>query len=900
MKILCSELVYTSWKNGGVNSGFSVFSKSDDIEKSEVDEIIEKLAYVKPASLPNKPTEEEIATVFPKNNMYFRLESGRYCLAQSAYVGKDYAVDINPRWANYIIHAYVFDACDEIVPEGYIGSDVFKTSLTEEERQYKSGPVPAPREMEAALPDTEAKAALARIFATGSADNFFSFLQSLIARIDSDNSSVLVGLSDQNMIDTWMKAIPAVLPARYIPKVTYGTYLLFKNQGLKVNFIYNSAAFDYREEQKSFPQNAILFFEEGVLTEQLPLCDYLRSIKERAGVDVEKAMGIRRNIEIIWNHHPDITFAGCYDVLCYMTRDVAHFKNEKQFVDLTLRIISAPNPLKRASEVAFFMIKNCLFSEESKRKMLYIEDIFTRLESSEQGAVRIDFFRDCFMSAANGEEFLRRCEEKPWIKGRRSPVNYDFFSYFLDQGGELALKAEKFIMDIGLKNYESFDADLKQLYLEQKKKYCLDRIGMSKFREAAEGLKSLAQCAETEEPMLVPGMLADLINEKSPAFGDLDFCFAALSLVASNRTLYWSMFGFAYELARRQEASKRTFAMRYQRYLNEGVRAGEPRDADKAEYAEAYGFADLEIYSIFVGFTSRAERSSADYAEFYSKYLGVGGTLEDEEDAQDEFYEMLTSYVRSRKLKIELDKVEKKKRPEATYDLNFTVFDEMLPLIPREMVSERFFDWLINTAILPYSLYDLLYAKTSGDIFLAVAAWPGAGDLRERCPKMEILVNTWRILRDTFEDWSEEFVIEWMKGVREEERKTLVTFISYALIKNPKITKEYLQTYLTPFFNHYDLISCVIDQFKYSMSNQSLEVFAWLTDRYDEMINDAMRDHYEKNVMFPILTEHRKPLATMIEELGGLDAERYRGVSEYWKCISFVGFGKKPRRENKK
>ncbi len=135
--MMASQLIYTSWPNGNSQKkGFMVYSKSQDITQEEETEIVAAFRYVAPNGLPFAPKAEEILTLFPIMYGYVKLTSGRYVIAQSAYIGQDYT----KRYGNYMIHAFVFDEpCSSFVLPLW-GSSVFKRALTSEELNAPKAP----------------------------------------------------------------------------------------------------------------------------------------------------------------------------------------------------------------------------------------------------------------------------------------------------------------------------------------------------------------------------------------------------------------------------------------------------------------------------------------------------------------------------------------------------------------------------------------------------------------------------------------------------------------------------------------------------------------------------------------------------------------------------------------
>jgi len=126
-----SALYYTSWENAISPGGFDIYAKTHDISDFDAMKIVRLTKYVPQKDLPSSPTKEEIITKFPQKFTFFRLDSGKYCVACSTYTGKD----CYDRFGNYFTHALVLDSLDSVTPADLIGSEEFKRSLTKEEAQ---------------------------------------------------------------------------------------------------------------------------------------------------------------------------------------------------------------------------------------------------------------------------------------------------------------------------------------------------------------------------------------------------------------------------------------------------------------------------------------------------------------------------------------------------------------------------------------------------------------------------------------------------------------------------------------------------------------------------------------------------------------------------------------------
>ena len=179
------QYIFTSWKNGNLpDKGYMIYSKSEGITEAECDDIKKIMRYTSPRDMKVNPTAEEIQEDFPFSFAYFRLTSGRHCIAQSTYLGKDYS----GRFGNYIIYALVFQADElEDYPTGFFGEDFIKTSMTNEELEAEP-PIPP-------LPPLQ-------INETGSIVNLDSVLD--FAMDQGDNISIVIS----SILEAKQRGIP--------------------------------------------------------------------------------------------------------------------------------------------------------------------------------------------------------------------------------------------------------------------------------------------------------------------------------------------------------------------------------------------------------------------------------------------------------------------------------------------------------------------------------------------------------------------------------------------------------------------------------------------------------------------------------------------------------------------
>ena len=134
-----SQYIHTSCGNNNnfAQRGYMTYGKSSDITDLEVDEIQKILNYkLRVPEYRHDADPETIDKTFPRKLAFFRLSTGKYCLAQSAYVGLDCE---GTRYGNYFIHAFVFDKSVPVDPYKFANSNQFRRVLTKEEMM---GPVP--------------------------------------------------------------------------------------------------------------------------------------------------------------------------------------------------------------------------------------------------------------------------------------------------------------------------------------------------------------------------------------------------------------------------------------------------------------------------------------------------------------------------------------------------------------------------------------------------------------------------------------------------------------------------------------------------------------------------------------------------------------------------------------
>ena len=128
-----SQYMYTSWKNAP-NHGFSLYSMTPGLSQTDCDEISKVMKYTLQPGMPRDPSDEQIDNLLPRNVSFFKLSSGKYCIAGAGYVGREYrGFEDSGRLGNYLIHAFILDEIEDLVPMSFVGESIFRHNLTNEE-----------------------------------------------------------------------------------------------------------------------------------------------------------------------------------------------------------------------------------------------------------------------------------------------------------------------------------------------------------------------------------------------------------------------------------------------------------------------------------------------------------------------------------------------------------------------------------------------------------------------------------------------------------------------------------------------------------------------------------------------------------------------------------------------
>jgi len=262
--MIVSQYIYTACgkeKNGA----FSVFSKSRDITNEESAEIREVMMYKTPSGLPYEPTERQIEELYPKKFGYFFLSSGRACLAQVCYVGRVYS-DLDERFGNYIIHAFVFERTNKFAPYSFIEHTLFKRILIKKE--WHDDPIPdeLPK---IEVPESGSMLSISELTTFIDEDRKNELKLLIEAIINSSNENAVYFNDDFNNHKFWFKILSVCLPKSIQNTVSFCTH--FTNTLMPGNI---SSRIQMRVNQ---PENTLFSYAQEAQKGRFAF-DFLRNI----------------------------------------------------------------------------------------------------------------------------------------------------------------------------------------------------------------------------------------------------------------------------------------------------------------------------------------------------------------------------------------------------------------------------------------------------------------------------------------------------------------------------------------------------------------------------------------------------------------------------------------------
>lgn len=378
------QLIYTSWKNGdSQEKGYMVYSKSEGITSSEVEDIKRVMKYIPPRGLNATPSEEEIKSEFPYNFSYFKLNSGRVCLALSSYLGKDYS----NRFGNYIIYALVFEDGQLVqYPYEFFGESFMKTEMTEEELCANS-PVPPLQVLDIDYAKGIITDDILVDFVTENEEQAV-YVISAALQARKENVPFYINDTRENTI-LWIAVITRIFPVSLARNIYYSSYifdqekfrhidnkqreLVLDIQGVRSdanNFSYQSAA----ESTNQIVMDSI----NGIITKDVEILDIAKVLIEdfTIGMDDIESFGIFLDEEGLDKYSYELTYAYNY----YKTTKYKQFDCNCKYINELFAFGKEKLSESTNSDMAIILIE-ILKQELERTNLENIADIITYIYS---------------------------------------------------------------------------------------------------------------------------------------------------------------------------------------------------------------------------------------------------------------------------------------------------------------------------------------------------------------------------------------------------------------------------------------------------------------------------------------------------------------------------------------
>lgn len=216
------QLYFTSYsRKRSAEKRHQVFSSSEGFSEAEIKELERICMYSPPNHLPTQPIRFEIDAYFPIKFTSFQLQSGRYGICQSVYVGKD----LSGRYGNYFSHVLVLEKGVWPIPSiQFYRSSLFRSKLSMHELNVVGKPRPLPV-VEVSVPEG--------YFSEKTIDEFLAqndhatrlaqMINGLIEKGGKQESILIV--AKQEELPKWIAAIQVNLPKSLQQAIHYSTYV---------------------------------------------------------------------------------------------------------------------------------------------------------------------------------------------------------------------------------------------------------------------------------------------------------------------------------------------------------------------------------------------------------------------------------------------------------------------------------------------------------------------------------------------------------------------------------------------------------------------------------------------------------------------------------------------------
>jgi hypothetical protein len=333
--MLVSQYIYTAC--GKERTGaFSVFSKSRDITNEESAEIREVMMYKTPSGLPYEPTEKQIEELYPKKSGYFFLSSGRACLAQVCYVGRVYS-DLDGRFGNYIIHAFIFERINNFSPYSFIEHSLFKRMLTRKE--WHDDPIPDELP-QIEIPENGGMLSMNEVSSFLNEDRKNKLKLLIEASINSSNENPLCFNDEHKNHKFWLKLLSVCLPKTMQNVVSFCTHftntLIPGNISSRIQIRVNqpeNSLFNYAQE--AHKGRYTFDFLRNIIPESVKPGKYAESIVALLSSGIFEAIKFVDNINKVMSVY-SVNINEASDLINIYKADYSQFENTDEIVNTIL------------------------------------------------------------------------------------------------------------------------------------------------------------------------------------------------------------------------------------------------------------------------------------------------------------------------------------------------------------------------------------------------------------------------------------------------------------------------------------------------------------------------------------------------------------------------------------
>jgi hypothetical protein len=335
--MIVSQYIYTACGKER-NGAFSVFSKSGDITNEESAEIREVMMYKTPSGpeFPYEPTEQQIEELFPKKSGYFFLSSGRACLAQVCYIGRVYS-ELDERFGNYIIHAFVFEKTNDFAPYSFIEHTLFKRMLTKKE--WHDDPIPDELP-QIEIPENGGMLSMSEVTSFLNEDRKNKLKLFIEAVVNSSNENPFYFFDEQKNHKYWLKILSVCLPKTMQNLFSFCTH--FTNTlmpgnissliQIRINQPENSL-FNYAQEAQK--GRYAFDFRRNIMPESVKPGKYAENIVTLLSSGIFEAVKFVDNINKIMSAYP-VNINEASDLININKADYSKFENTDEIFNTIL------------------------------------------------------------------------------------------------------------------------------------------------------------------------------------------------------------------------------------------------------------------------------------------------------------------------------------------------------------------------------------------------------------------------------------------------------------------------------------------------------------------------------------------------------------------------------------